>query len=182
MGNGDEPLRMPEYDRPTAIVPDVDSIRDDIYIVRVFLTDEVLHDRSNDRFHSGRDDDDGDVVRLAPLITCLESFVELDACESDPEGERERLVSERIGRGREGRTVLEVLLSLLECLLLSNTIDHLPERVPTLPNSHQSSSSFPNPTLGTQDSPESLDAIQDIKVKSSPPLRSHSKLHDVHTQ
>jgi hypothetical protein len=86
MGNGDEPLRMPEYDRPTPILPDINSIRDNVDIVRVFLADEVLRDRSNDRFHSGRDDDDGDVVRLAPLIACLESFVELDACKSDPEG------------------------------------------------------------------------------------------------
>lgn len=69
--------------------PCLDLVADNINLVRI-LTDQVLHNRANDRRHATRYNDGRDVVRQRPLQVLVEVRVQLDILHKVLDALRER--------------------------------------------------------------------------------------------
>ena len=61
-------------------VGELDVIGDDVDVVGLLFTDQIGEDGADDRCHTGRNDDDGDVILLGECVEVLKARVEGDVC------------------------------------------------------------------------------------------------------
>jgi hypothetical protein len=145
------------------------------------LADQVGKDGLDDGLHAGRDDDDGNVVSLAPLVARLEAGVEGDVCFI---GGKSRALSvssrvhvhDSVKTWQERLTLDEVLPDVFERVsVLADTLEHLGESVPVPVHADQQILSPPRQDA-LKGVPEGLVVVQDIDVELSSAVDAEAEL------